>query len=128
MTRQSLETAQRRISTIAVVHQTLSQALDETVSFNEVFAPILRMASDIATTGALVITQLNGNFGKIGANQATALAVVLNELVTNAVEHGVADGGTLTVTADRNGQHLSVQIADDGRGFGRKETRIRSGD
>ena len=117
VTRQSLETAQRRISTIAVVHQTLSQALDETVEFNEVFAPILRMASDIATTGALVTTRLYGNFGKIGANQATALAVVLNELVTNAVEHGVAGGGTLIVTADRNGRHLSVQIADDGAGL-----------
>ena len=117
VTRQSLETAQRRISTIAVVHQTLSQALDETVDFNEVFAPILRMASDIATTGAHVCTRLSGEFGQIGANQATALAVVLNELVTNAVEHGVAQGGHLDVTAERNGRHLSVEIADDGAGL-----------
>ncbi|MGO1593897.1 MAG: sensor histidine kinase, partial [Ancrocorticia sp.] len=117
VTRQSLETAQRRISTIAVVHQTLSQTLNETVDFNEVFAPILRMSSDIAATGAHVTTQLSGEFGKIGANQATALAVVLNELVTNAVEHGVFAGGHLDVTAERNGRHLAVEIADDGEGL-----------
>lgn len=116
-TKSSLATAQRRISTIAVVHQTLSQALDESVDFSDVFSPILRMASDIATTGAQVVTHLEGEFGRIGANQATALAVVLNELVTNAVEHGLPNGGKLDVTASRNGSHLSIEIADNGEGL-----------
>ena len=117
LTRQSLETAQRRVATIALVHQTLSQTIDERVNFNEVFGPLLRMSSDIATTGATVTSNMSGQFGEIGANQTTALAVVLNELVTNAVEHGVAHGGHIEVTANREGNHLVVEVADDGAGL-----------
>lgn len=120
VTRQSLETAQRRVATIALVHQTLSQTINERVNFNEVFGPLLRMASDIATTGATVTSNISGEFGEIGANQTTALAVVLNELVTNAVEHGVPHGGHIEVTAQRSGNHLTVEVADDGAGLGGK--------
>ena len=118
ITRLSLETAQRRVATIALVHQTLSQTINERVNFNEVFVPLLRMSSDIATTGATVTTNISGEFGEIGANQTTALAVVLNELVTNAVEHGVAEGGHIEVTATRDGNHLTVEVNDDGVGLG----------
>ncbi|MFT0848688.1 PAS domain-containing sensor histidine kinase [Actinomycetaceae bacterium L2_0104] len=120
VTRLSLETAQRRVATIALVHQTLSQTIKERVNFNEVFGPLLRMSSDIATTGATVTSNISGEFGEIGANQTTALAVVLNELVTNAVEHGVPQGGHIEVTAKREGNHLTVDIADDGVGMGGK--------
>ena len=116
-TRLSLETAQRRVATIALVHQTLSQTINERVNFNEVFGPLLRMSSDIATTGATVTSHISGEFGEIGANQTTALAVVLNELVTNAVEHGVPRGGHIEVTAQREGNHLKVEVADDGAGL-----------
>lgn len=116
-TKASLENAQRRVATIALVHQILSQTIDEHVEFDEVFAPLLRMASDIAATGAVVRSRLDGSFGRIGANQTTALAVVLNELVSNAVEHGLEAGGNLTVTARRDGDHLTIFVDDDGAGL-----------
>jgi two-component sensor histidine kinase len=38
--------------------------------------------------------------------------------VTNAVEHGVgAAGGTVTVTARRDGRALQATVTDDGRGL-----------
>ncbi|MCF2706531.1 histidine kinase N-terminal domain-containing protein [Arcanobacterium haemolyticum] len=117
-TQSALEDAQRRVATIALVHQTLSETIDETVDFDNVFGPLLRMASDIAATGVVVNSQLIGSFGRIGANQTTALAVVLNELVSNAVEHGLPHGGDLSVTANRDGDHLVVYVDDDGEGLG----------
>ncbi len=55
----------------------------------------------------------------VPAEDATALALVLTELVTNAVEHGLstAEGGTVEITATRDGQALRVVVADDGVGL-----------
>lgn len=116
-TKAALDNAQRRVGTIALVHQILSQTIDEHVEFDDVFGPLLRMASDIAATGVVVRSRLEGSFGRIGANQTTALAVVLNELVSNAVEHGLPNGGNLSVTARRDGDHLTVFVDDDGAGL-----------
>ena len=56
------------------------------------------------------------------AEDATALALVLTELVTNAVEHGLAGGvgGTVEITAVREGDALGITVADDGVGLPEK--------
>lgn len=113
----ALENAQRRVATIALVHQTLSEKVDEKVDFNEVFEPLLSMARDIAATGVTVTSSLEGDFGQIGATKTTTLAVVLNELVSNAVEHGLPDGGHIVVRAQREGGRLAVDIEDNGVGI-----------
>lgn len=46
-------------------------------------------------------------------------ALLLQPLVENAVEHGIADsarGGTINVTAIRNNGRVKLQVADDGQG------------
>lgn len=116
-TRQALDNAQRRVATIALVHQTLSQSIDEYGEFDDVFGPLLSMASDIAATGVEVRSRVIGSFGRIAASQAPALAMVLNELVTNAIEHGLPMGGNLTVTVNRDGRHLTILVDDDGVGL-----------
>jgi len=63
-----------------------------------------------------------GSFGRLRADDATALAMVVSELVQNAVEHGLAaQGGQLTVDARRSTEGeeevLSVNITDDGAGL-----------
>ncbi|UNX56422.1 PAS domain-containing sensor histidine kinase [Georgenia sp. TF02-10] len=117
-TRAALGEATRRVATIALVHETLSQNLDEVVNFDEVFGRALRLAADVASPDSSVRTVVEGTFGAVGAEAATALAVVLTELVTNAVEHGLQSrSGTVTVTAERDGLELTVRVADDGVGL-----------
>ena len=91
--REALGEAIRRVTTIAQVHETLSQTLDETVDFDALVDRSLRLAADVASAGGSVTTLRVGSFGMVPAGAATALALVLTELVTNAVEHGFADGG-----------------------------------
>lgn len=81
------------------------------------FGPLINMASDIAATGVEVRTQVLGSFGRIGANQTTALAMVLNELVSNAIEHGLPMGGNLSVTVQRDGHKMVIFVDDDGIGI-----------
>lgn len=115
----ALEEAMRRVSTIALVHDTLSQALDEAVDFDDLVDRSLRLAADVASGGAVPVrTVREGTFGMVPAEGATALALVLTELVTNAVKHGLvpSGGGTVEVIAERSGGHLRTIVADDGVG------------
>jgi two-component sensor histidine kinase len=114
----ALAEAERRVGTIALVHETLSQTLDESVEFDELIGRSLRLAADVATPGTRVHTHIEGSFGLVLADDATALALVLTELVTNAVEHGLAgrDSGTVEIKVAREGEDLQVHVTDDGVG------------
>ena len=117
-TRSALAEAERRVGTIATVHEALSHNVDERVDFDEVFTSILRNAASVATPSGQVRTVLEGTFGTVDADAAQALATVLAELVTNAVEHGLEGcGGTVRVIAQRQGEHLEVHVMDDGGGI-----------
>ena len=117
--REALEEAMRRVATIALVHDSLSQTLDEMVEFDDMVGRALRLAADVASASTTVRTQSTGAFGLVPAEDATALALVLTELVTNAVEHGLKDKalGTVRIDAQREGAHLRIMIADDGVGL-----------
>jgi two-component sensor histidine kinase len=114
----ALQEAMRRVATIALVHETLSEGLGETVDFDDVVGRTLSLAVELAAPSSSVKIRREGRFGELRAENATPLALVLTELVTNAVEHGLRDkGGTVTVTAQRRGPALRTTIHDDGRGL-----------
>jgi two-component sensor histidine kinase len=114
----ALQEAMRRVATIALVHETLSEGLGETVDFDDVVGRTLSLAVELAVPSASVKIRREGRFGEMRAENATPLALVLTELVTNAVEHGLRDrGGTVTVSAQRQGATLRATIRDDGVGL-----------
>ncbi|TNU75829.1 ATPase [Miniimonas arenae] len=116
--RSALDEAMRRVATIASVHEALSQTIDEIVDFDAVFGRTLRLAVDVAAAEQPVRMVREGSFGRVAATEATALAVVLTELVSNAVEHGLAKmGGTVAIRSERRGRDLVVVVEDDGVGI-----------
>jgi two-component sensor histidine kinase len=117
--KESLEQAMRRVAAIAVVHDTLSSGLSQDVNFDEVFERVMSLASELAAShGTTVKTQKDGKFGPLRSEAATTLAVVLTELVTNAVEHGLAQrSGLVAVHAERGPKKLEITVADNGRGL-----------
>lgn len=121
--RQALEEAVRRVGTIALVHDTLSQGADESVDFDDIAHRLLTAVVEVATTKEVdVRTARTGSFGRLIADDATALAMSVSELVHNAVEHGLAtESGTVTLAAVRSrvdgDDLLTVTISDDGRGL-----------
>jgi len=125
----ALQEAVRRVGSIAIVHETLSQTLDERVNFDEIADRVLSMVMDFsaaglgATSGGVAAEPVRprrvGSFGVLGATVATPLAMVLTELLQNAFEHGL-DGGAgtvLEVTALRREDRLMITVVDDGRGL-----------
>jgi two-component sensor histidine kinase len=120
--RVALDEAVRRVGTIALVHETLSQAFDETVDFDEIVTKGLADMVEVATGEVPVRAQQTGSFGRLRSEDATALAMVVAELVSNAIKHGLArTGGTVSVGALRSrNQHdelLTVTVTDDGSGL-----------
>jgi two-component sensor histidine kinase len=116
--REALEEAVRRVGSIAIVHETLSQNLDERVEFDEIADRVLSMVAEISP--GKVTTRRSGRFGILTAEVATPLSMVLTELLQNALEHGFGAGeeGTVQVTADRGPeQQLTITVRDDGRGL-----------
>jgi two-component sensor histidine kinase len=111
--------AMRRVEAIAVVHDALATGLAQTVDFDEVAARVSPLAAEVANTGGpSVRPAIEGTFGDLPSEFATPLAIVLTELITNAVEHGLKDvtEGKVTVRADRAADHLRVSVSDNGPG------------
>jgi two-component sensor histidine kinase len=118
--REALEESVRRVSSIAVVHETLSGTLEESVHFDEIADRIAAMVLDVAAPEGVALRR-EGAFGVLPAEVATPLAMVLAELLQNAVEHafhGVDRDGEVVIGATRGeGGWLRVEVRDDGRGL-----------
>jgi two-component sensor histidine kinase len=120
--RTALEEAVRRVGVIALVHDTLSQGFDERVDFDEIANRGLNAVVEVARGEHPVHAHIVGEFGMLRAEDATALAMVLSELIQNAAEHGLAEaGGAIEVAVQRRGEDghelLEVTITDDGAGL-----------
>ncbi|KWW99393.1 ATPase [Carbonactinospora thermoautotrophica] len=118
--RAALDEAVRRVGAIAIVHETLSQALEETVEFDEIADRMMAMVVEVTRLAGVATVQprREGSFGVLTAEIATPLAMVLNELLQNALEHGLPEGrGSLVVTASRAAGRLRLTVEDSGRGL-----------
>jgi two-component sensor histidine kinase len=114
----ALTDAMSRVASIAIVHETLSQAFDEIVEFDRVADELLRMVGDVAASWGGVSAIREGSFGLLPADIATSLAMIISELCQNAVEHGLAhQSGEVRVVPSRFDGRLRMEISDDGRGL-----------
>jgi two-component sensor histidine kinase len=120
--RGALEEAERRVGSIAIVHETLSHAVDEEAEFDQVADRLCAMVGEVSGVEIPVRVRREGSFGHVPASAATSLAMVLTELLQNAVEHGYVGltpphEGTVLVSARRHPGRLVVVVTDDGRGL-----------
>src|SRR5690606_29921220 len=117
--KESLLQAMQRVAAIAVVHDTLSEGLSQKADFDEVFSRVLRLVAEVAAAQNTVAhTRKRGTFGTLSSEYANPLALALTEVVTNAVEHGLAGReGQVEIVADRDEDELRVRVRDSGSGL-----------
>ncbi|MGO4104829.1 sensor histidine kinase [Leifsonia sp. YAF41] len=125
--REALAQAMRRVAAIAVVHDTLSEGLSQSVDFDAVFDRVLLLIAEVASAhNTTAHPKKSGAFGILPSAYATPLALALTELVTNAVEHGLAGReGEVSIEAERNEETLTVRVRDNGSGL--PEGKVGSG-
>ncbi len=116
------------------------------VDFDDIADRVAMMAGEVSAPEVRVIPKITGSFGPLSAAVATPLAMVLTELLQNALQHGFPapvkdpaandgaandgaandgaandgaanDGGLLEVIAVREAERLTVTVADNGAGL-----------
>ncbi len=135
--KQAIEESVRRIRSIALVHETLSQEGGGEVPFNDIVRPLVRMVEEsLVSPDRQVRFRVEGDAGRVPARVATPLAVVVTELLQNAADHafplpaampGAPEDasatvepppvGSVLVHLDNDGEELAMRVVDDGVGL-----------
>jgi two-component sensor histidine kinase len=118
--RQALLESVGRITSIAVVHEILSGSGTENVDFKEIATNINSMIrSGLVDPGKRINIVTRGVGGQIPSPVATALALVLTELVQNAVEHAFVgrSEGKIVTSLERRSKTFTMTVSDDGNGL-----------
>jgi two-component sensor histidine kinase len=121
----AIEESVRRIRAIALVHETLSREAGDDVAFVEIVRPLTRMVEEgMSSEDRPVSFTVEGDAGFLPATVATPLAVVLNELLQNAIDHAFpaaldlqASPGRVVVRLANDGERLQAAVIDDGVGL-----------
>jgi two-component sensor histidine kinase len=112
----ALNEAVRRVASIAIVHETLAISSAESVDFDQVFDRIIHNAIEL--TSKEIKYRKVGEFGVFDNQRATPLALIITELIHNAIEHGLeVQGDELIVEIVRTPELTSVKVIDNGVGL-----------
>lgn len=119
--RLTLKSMLDRVEALSTVHRRLYQSTDVT-RFD--LADFVRdIVTDlVAASGRDIDTKLDLQPVNIAAEKAAPIALIVNELVTNAIKHGFQDGagGNIFVRVARLDGHCVVEVIDDGKGIGER--------
>jgi two-component sensor histidine kinase/PAS domain-containing protein len=127
--RDVLAEAERRIRSIALVHELLSREAGDQVPFDEIVHSLVVMAKESQLGGGALTLRVDGDAGRVATDVATPLAVVLAELLQNAVEHAFVEDGAsggagpagspaqVDLVLRHEPEELLVEVRDNGRGL-----------
>ena len=114
----ALDEAVRRIASIALVHETLSNSTENTVAFDEVLTSLVTHALELSPRMGQLSIERVGQLGSLESRIATPLSLVVTELIHNALEHGLHESGTrLKIGLQRYSNEGLITISDDGVGL-----------
>lgn len=114
-----LDSMLERVDALAVVHRQLYQSSDLSRFDIGTFAESL--ASDVVASSGRsdILLDIEAKPLFVDAANASALGLILNEILTNAIKHAFADGrsGTLSLLIEGGDDYGMIRICDDGPGI-----------
>jgi two-component sensor histidine kinase len=120
-TQTALRESIARVRSIAAVHELLSAENVREADIKEL-AELIVASCVKSMTGSdsrdPVRVRVEGQAMFLPSKQATAMALVMTELVNNALEHAfIGKGGTLVLSIADRGAQVTVTVRDDGEGL-----------
>nr|HMN27075.1 histidine kinase N-terminal domain-containing protein [Caldilineaceae bacterium] len=112
--------AVNRVLSMAVIHEYMSQDEHRAINLRDVCQRIASQVVDVIRAPDQEIhIQVHGPNIRLPADQATPAALMVNELLLNAVEHGVGERphGEIEIVLQDLGDQVEVTITDDGHGL-----------
>lgn len=119
-TQVALIDAVNRVLSMSVIHEYLSQGDSRSINIRDVCARIAQQVKEVALAPDQHIDiQVRGPSIRLPASQATPAALVINELLLNALEHGIKDRaqGIIVLALIDLGDAVRIEVADDGAGL-----------
>jgi signal transduction protein with GAF and PtsI domain len=119
-TRQVLETNIHRIHTISAVHEVLSERGFRLVDVKNVLERVAQMTAEtMIAPDQNIHLHVHGEALSLPSRAATSLALVVNELVQNALEHAFKgrQQGRVEISLGRSPDELIILVQDDGVGL-----------
>jgi two-component sensor histidine kinase len=115
-TQQALNEAINRILSVAVIHEFLSHDERQAINIRDVCQRIVAQTRQVLVPGQVIDFSVEGPAIYLPSQQATACALVTNELIQNALEHGFEHNkrGAIRVLLNDGGDTVQVEIWDDG--------------
>ncbi|MBB2792302.1 UNVERIFIED_ORG: PAS domain S-box-containing protein [Rhizobium pisi] len=113
---QALRDAEARVGTIAQVHDQLwRQPHIETVDLADFLSSLCQRLEQSTSRHAVSV---DVDSCTVDADRAIQIALLVNELVTNAFKHAYSDTcGTVSVIARSTGDEICLEVADAGKGL-----------
>jgi len=118
--RQALQEGINRILSVAVIHEFLAHQDARVINIRDVSQRIIsQMREGVLDREQRIRLDLRGPNIYLPTQQATVCALVINELLQNALEHGYErqTGGTVTVNLQDDGEQITISVDDDGVGL-----------
>ena len=118
-----------RVLSIAAIHDILTSTdHGDAVELKPLLEKIRRNLQSMTPQGQEIVISIRGDDIAVSSDKATSIALVANELLTNALEHGFEGRrrGSVTVTLLRGHETSTVTVEDDGGGFSPQEKREES--
>lgn len=116
--REALGIVQRRVDTVAAMHEALYRSeTDGMVAMRPFVEKVAALIRGSAPDSVSIRTQIAD--AEISSTQATALGVILNEFASNSFKHAFPEdrSGTVLFRADCEGDEIRLNCSDDGVGF-----------
>ena len=113
----------RRIRSIAVVHEILSHNPEASICFDDIIKPLVRLVSEGLTSPEITIDfKIEGDTVNFPSAETTALAVILNELLQNTIQHGFKDfpaqgSPEVTIHFGSTNENFHITVTDNGIGL-----------
>jgi two-component system, sensor histidine kinase PdtaS len=116
----SLEEAINRILSVAVIHEFLSAKNTGVINVQEMCQRILgQLQQGIIDPDKTIQFKIESEPIFLPSRQATACALIINELMQNAVEHAfeTRETGKILLKIEDTGKFIQLMIKDDGMGL-----------
>ena len=104
---------------MSVIPEYLSHDEHKPINIRDLCQRIIKQTQQVAVNPSQqVVIDVTGPNIRLPAGQATAAALVVNELLLNAIEHGLhgRDEGRVLVSLEDLGDRVQICVEDDGQG------------
>jgi two-component sensor histidine kinase len=109
-----------RVLSIATVHEILSEAGTDKVGILDLLKRLVAtISTNMINPTAEINISVSGDNVELDSKKATNLALIANELLQNALEHGIAghETGNISLTLTNYTNGLKLTVVDDGQGL-----------